>query len=208
MATAEFGRWAKVPLLVGSTSDECDMWLGNVKPGIAETVAVASRERVRWFAGEDWPVLEGLFPAADYGGSLPATSRMMTVLEFNTSARYAAGCAASQHIPAYLDHFSRSRPDSPSGARHSAEVPYVFASVGAERIGSAGAGGRASVRGRIPLLGHIRGDRRPECRTALPAWPRYDPSRDALLRLDVPIVVAPAPFVAACEIAEQADQHH
>jgi para-nitrobenzyl esterase len=133
---------------------------------------------------------------------------MMTVLEFNTSARYAARCAASQHIPAYLYYFSRSRPDSPSGARHSAEVPYVFASVGA--LTASGQPEPEDVR-LCEAVSHYwatfaaTGDPNAD---GLAAWPRYDPSRDALLRLDVPIVVAPAPYMAACEIAEQADQRH
>jgi para-nitrobenzyl esterase len=202
------GRWAKVPLLVGSTSDECDMWLGDVKPGIADEVAVASRGRVRWFTGDDWPVLDGLFPAADYGGLLPATSRMMTVLEFNTSARFAAECAAVEGVPAYLYYFSRHRPGSPSGARHSAEVPYVFASVGALD----GSGQPEPDDARLcRIVSHYwatfaaTGDPNAD---GLPEWPRYDPVRDVLLRLDVPVIASPAPYVPACEIGEQADQSH
>ncbi len=202
------GRWAKVPLLVGSTSDECDMWLGNVRPGIADEVAVASRERVRWFTGADWPVLDGLFPAADYGGRLPATSRMMTVLEFNTSARFAAECAAVEDVPAFLYYFSRHRPGSPSGARHSAEVPYVFASVGA--LNGSGQPEPDDARlcraiSRYWATFAAAGDPNAD---GLPEWPRYDPAKDVLLRLDVPVVAVPAPYVPACEIAEQADQSH
>ena len=115
----------------------------------------------------------------------------------------------AQGVPAYLYYFSRSRPDSPSGARHSAEVPYVFASVGARHgVGSARAGGRASLRRPCRTTGPR--SRRPA--TPMPTACRHGRATTrratSLLRLDVPIVAAPAPYVAACEIAEQADQRH
>jgi len=204
----ESGRWAQVPLLVGSTSDECDMWLGDVRPRFADAVADASRARVQWFTGEYWPALDRQFPAGQYGGKLPATSRMMTVLEFTTSARYAAGCAAVQHIPAYLYYFSRSRPGGQSGARHGAEVPYVFASVGETTRSGEHEPEDASL---CRAVSHYwarfaaAGDPNAE---GLPDWPRYDPAEDVVLQLDVPIRSAPAPYVPACEIAERADQRH
>jgi para-nitrobenzyl esterase len=202
------GHWAQVPLLIGSNEDECEMWTSGVKPGEADQVAAASRERVAWFAGEDWPTLAESFPAGEYGGLLPATSRMMTVLEFNTSTRFAAECAADQRVPSYLYYFSRTRPGQGSGARHSAEIPYVFASVGA--LTSAGEPESDDV-GLSRSISHYwatfaaTGD--PNA-PGLPAWPRYDSAADVLLQLDVPIATIAAPYAEVCEIAEQADRHH
>ena len=42
----------------------------------------------------------------------------------------------------------------------------------------------------------------------LPRWPRYDPAVDMLLRLDARVAAARSPYVAACEISEQADHRH
>ena len=201
------GRWAKVPLLIGSNRDECNMWLSGVGPQAADAVAEASRRRVAWFTGSAWPVLATQFPAPDYGGLLPATSRMMTVLEFNGPARYAADRAAAQDVPSYLYYFTRVRPGDPDGAQHSAEVPYVFASVGSGKgVPVQPADHRLSKQ-----MAHYwatfaaTGDPNAE---GQPRWPRYDPAADVLLRLDGTIAAAGAPYVAACEIAEQADRHH
>lgn len=202
------GAWARVPLLIGSNQDECNMWLTGVKAQAADSVAQATRRRVAWFAGDDWASLAAQFPAADYGGLLPATSRMMTVLEFNGPVRYAAGCAAEQGVPAYLYYFSRVPPGDAAGADHSTEVPYVFASVGAG--GKSGPSLPADLRlsrqmahywAAFAATGDPNGDGQPR-------WPRYDPAVDVLLRLDAPVTVTAAPYVEACEISEQADRRH
>ena len=202
------GKWARVPLLIGSNADECNMWLSGVKPQAADFVAQASRRRIAWFTGDDWPSLTAQFPAADYGGLLPATSRMMTVLEFNGPVRYAAECVASQGVPSYLYYFSRVQPGDSAGADHSAEVPYVFASVGS--------GGKSGP----PLPADVDLSRQMAHYWATfaatgdpnaagqPHWPRYDPAADAVLRLDAPVTVAGAPYVEACEISEEADRRH
>jgi para-nitrobenzyl esterase len=202
------GSWAQVPLLIGSNQDECNMWLAGLKPPSADTIAAASRRRVRWFTGRDWPALADQFPAADYDGLLPATSRMMTVLEFNGPVRYAARCAALQHVPAYLYYFSRVPPGDLAGAHHSAEVPYVFADLTANGKGPPP---QAADLRLSALMAHYwatfaaTGD--PNA-AGQPRWPRYDPSADVLLRLDVPVTAAKAPYVAACAVSEQADRAH
>ena len=137
-------------------------------------------------------MLADQFAAVDYGGLLPATSRMMTVLEFNGPARYAARCAATQGVPSYLYYFSRVRPGDPSGAQHSAEVPYVFASVGS----AGGSGPQPADRRLSGEMAHYwatfaaTGD--PNA-AGQPHWPRYDPAADVLLRLDAPVAAAGAP---------------
>jgi para-nitrobenzyl esterase len=202
------GKWARVPLLIGSNRDECNMWLAGLKPPAAGPVAQASRRRVAWFTGPDWPTLATQFPAADYGGLLPATSRMMTVLEFNGPVRYAARCAALQDVPTYLYYFSRTPPGDPAGAQHSAEVPYVFAAVSAlDKNGSP-----QPVDQRLSAqIAHYwatfaaTGD--PNA-PGQPHWPRYDPAADVLLRLDAPVRAVKAPYVAACAISERANCDH
>jgi para-nitrobenzyl esterase len=202
------GEWAQVPLLIGSNQDECNMWLTGVKSQAADAVAAASRQRVSWYTGADWPGLAAQFPAVDSGGLLPATSRMLTVLEFNGPVRYAARCAAQQHVPTYLYYFSRVPSGDSCGADHSAEVPYVFGDLS------------AGDRGRLPALADQRLSRQMSRYWAAFAangdpnapgqlrWPRYDPAADVLLRLDAPLQAVAAPYVAACAIAEQANRDH
>jgi para-nitrobenzyl esterase len=200
------GRWAQVPLLIGSNQDECDMWLAGVKPQAADTIATASRQRVAWDTGTDWVGLSAQFPAAGYGGLLPATSRMMTVLEFNAPVRYAARSAALQNVPAYLYYFSRVAPGDANGADHSAEVPYVFGDPGV------GHGAAPPVPADLTLSRQIAhywatfaasGDPNTP---GQPYWPRYDAAADRLLQLDVLVLSTKAPYPAACAIAEQANR--
>jgi para-nitrobenzyl esterase len=199
------GDWARVPVLIGSNQDECNLWLGGIKPRAAGGVTAASRRRVAWYVGPDWTALAAQFPAASYGGLLPATSRMMTVLEFNAPARYTAGVVASQHVPAYLYYFSRVPPGLPGGAHHSAEVPYVFdslrpahSSVHPARADVRLAGQMADYWAAFAATGDPNGPGRPH-------WPRYARAADVLLRLDSPVAKARAPYATACTIAERAN---
>jgi para-nitrobenzyl esterase len=200
------GKWARVPLLIGSNQDECNMWLMGVKPRAADTVARAARRRVSWYTGADWAGLAAQFPAADYGGLLPATSRMMTVLEFNAPARYAAVCVARQRLPAYLYYFSRTAPGDAWGAHHSAEVPYVFGVVNAAGKGGSPADQELSRQmARYWATFAATGD--PNV-AGQPRWPRFDPAADVLLRLDVPAGMGVAPYSAACAVAEAPNREH
>ena len=202
------GRWARVPLLVGSNRDECNMWLTGVKPADADKVARAARRRVAWFTGPRWTVLGTQFPAVDYGGLLPATSRMMTVLEFNGPVRYLARAAAAQGVPSFLYYFTRVRDGDPPGVPHSAEVPYVFAVVAAGGKGERSPAADVRLSARVSHYWATFAATGDPNATDLPRWPRYDPAADVLLRLDAVVRAAKAPYVAACAIAEAADQTH
>jgi para-nitrobenzyl esterase len=202
------GKWARVPLLVGSNQDECNMWVKGVKPQAAAGVAQASRQRVGWYTGADWPALSAQFPAAEYGGALPATSRMMTVLEFNGPVRYAARSVALQGVPAYLYYFSRVPPGDSSGADHSAEVPYVFGDLSAGDPAEPPAPADQALSRQMARYWATFAATGDPNTPGLPHWPRYEPSADVLLRLDVPLVAGRAPYPFACAVAERANDDH
>jgi len=199
------GRRAPVPLLIGSNRDECNMWLGDVRPGSTDYVAQASRQRVAWFTGPDWPALASSFPASRYGGLLPATSRMMTVLEFNAAARYGASRAALRPkatTPSYLYYFTRVPPHSRYGAFHGAEVPYIFGNM-QESYGPEVDADDAALSGlmmRYWTRFAATGDpNEPD----LPIWERYEPKTDRLLRLDEPVAMVRSPYRKTCAVAER-----
>ena len=202
------GDWAHVPVLIGSNQDECNMWLTGVKPQNAQSVAQATRRQIGWFTGPDWDVLADQFPAPDPAELLPATSRMTTVLEFNATVRYTARRMASQNVAAYLYYFSRVPPGDAAGADHSSEIPYVFDSLtptpGAERPAAADLRLAAQMSDYWAAFAATGDPNAP----GRPRWPRYDLAADVLLRLDAPVGVAKAPYVAACGIAERADHDH
>jgi para-nitrobenzyl esterase len=202
------GAWARVPLLIGSNQDECAMWTSSVKPQAADAVATAARRRVSWYAGPDWPVLDAQFPVADNGGLLPATSRLMTALEFNAPARYTARTVATQGVPAYLYYFSRVPPGKGQSAHHSAEIPYVFDSLNpAKAVGQPESADLALASRMADYWATFAATGDPNA-PGQPRWPRYDPAADVLLRLDAPATAAKAPYVVACSLAEQANRRH
>jgi para-nitrobenzyl esterase len=196
------GRFNRVPLVVGTNLDECNMWTASVPPSAADAVARAAQARVRWFAGPDYPALARRFPASAYGGELPATSRMMTELEFAAPARYAARRLARAGVPAYLYLFARTPPGSGCGARHGAELAYIFGSLGAP---AAADEGLSSHMMRYWARFAATGD--PNA-AGQPVWPRYDPERDRLLVLDVPVRRAPVPYAEVCDVVDRADRRH
>ena len=55
------GRFNRVPLVVGTNHDECNMWAASVKADWADAVARAAQARVRWFTGPDYPALARQF---------------------------------------------------------------------------------------------------------------------------------------------------
>jgi para-nitrobenzyl esterase len=200
------GRWARVPLLIGSDRDETGMWLGSIGPSSGGSVIGALRSRVRWVAGPDWPALSAQFPSSAYGSLLRATSRMVTVLEFNAPARFAAQCASSQHVPTYLYCFSRVPPGDTLGAHHGAEIPYVFDSLNPARLSRpALSADLALARAMSSYWANFAATGDPNS-AGLPHWPRFAPAKDVLLRLDAPIRDATVPCTAACAIAEKVDQ--
>jgi len=202
------GSWARVPLIIGSNADECNMWLMGVKPQDAGAVALASRQRVKWYVGAHWAPLAAEFPAADYGGLLPATSRMMTVLEFNAPARDLARSAALQNVPSYLYYFSWTPPGDVWGAHHSAEVPCVFGGRGPiDRLGMLLLADATLFRQMTHYWATFAATGDPNA-PGQPRWPRYDPAADLLLELTVPTMAMAAPYPVACAIADRANRDH
>ena len=202
------GKWAHVPLLIGSNQDECDMWLSGLPPPRAASVAEASRQRVEWFTGPDWPDLDGEFPTTAPGGVMPATSRMMTVLEFNAPARYAAETVATDSQHSFLYYFTRVPPGDDAGADHGVEVPYVFGRVAARaQKGVTDATDIALSRVMMHYWASFAATGDPNSPGA-PMWNAYDPRTDKALWIGPVASMSGAPYPDACEVAERADRDH
>ena len=151
------GRFNRVPLVVGTNLDECNMWTASVKPSDADAVARAAQARVSWFAGPDYPALARQFSASTYGGELPATSRMMT----------GAGVRGAGTVRCALPH---------PGRRTVVPLPLRAHTAGEPLWGATRRGARVHLRldrrgcrcrpgpvlARDALLGAVRGDRGPQ----------------------------------------------
>ena len=200
-------KWARVPLLIGSNQDECNMWLSGLPAPRAAFVAGDSRRRVQWFTGPDWPSLDQRFPAAPPGGLMPQTSRMMTVLEFNAPARYAARIVAESR-KSFLYYFTRVPPGDEAGADHGVEVPYVFGRVAARaQKGVTDATDIALSRVMMHYWASFAATGDPNAPGA-PTWNAYDPKADKALWIGPVASMSGAPYPDTCKVAERADRDH
>jgi len=201
------GKWAHVPLLIGSNQDECNMWLSGLPAPQAASVALTSRQRVQWFTGPDWPSLDRRFPAAPPSSIMPHTSRMMTVLEFNAPARYAARVAAESQ-KSFLYYFTRVPPGDAAGADHGVEVPYVFGRVAARaQKGVTDGTDIALSRVMMHYWASFAATGDPNSPGA-PTWNAYDPKIDRALWIGPVAAMSGAPYPEACAVAERADRDH
>ena len=203
------GRFARVPLLIGSNAEECNMWVSSIAKDETATVDAAARTRVAAYMGGLWPAYQALFPPALHGSAIEATSKLMTVAEFYAPARYAAHCVSRRGVPAYLYYFTQEPPGTTWGAVHCAEIPFVF---GTERnAGPYGEPPPADVQLSATMSAYwtafaAAGD--PNT-AGLPEWPRYHRSRERLMRLGPPLTgtVTP-PYPEAADLVELAARAH
>ncbi len=202
------GDWARVPVMVGSNDDEVNMWFRSQPVADRLPAAVACRRRIRWYMGSEYSRFARSFPSTRYGTFAAATSRMMTVLEFNVPARFMALCAARSGAPAYLYYFTWAPPGDLWGACHGAELRYVFGAP----FRTAAAGPTAAVERALAreVAGYwtafaATGDPNGAGR---PLWPSYAAGRGGALQIDALTRAVPDPYAAACATVERSKQLH
>ena len=138
---------------------------------------------------------------------MPQTSRMMTVLEFNAPARYAARVAAESQ-KSFLYYFTRVPPGDAAGADHGVEVPYVFGRVAARaQKGVTDGTDIALSRVMMHYWASFAATGDPNSPGA-PTWNAYDPKIDRALWIGPVAAMSGAPYPEACAVAERADRDH
>lgn len=178
------GRFAHVPLLIGTNSDE----------GSLRGDAQAPADMLGEFTAAELTALRAAYGGAPDDASL---ARLLFGDEyFAAPARWVAA-ASSASAPTYLYRFSylrRSQRGRMAGAGHGSEIPYVFDSW------SQAPGGGVL----LPAEDRIEAARIHACwvafaRTGVPAidgvtaWPTYTPADDALVDVDIAAAVRPTP---------------
>jgi para-nitrobenzyl esterase len=189
------GRVARVPLLIGTNSDEGSL-LRDVAPGeegaLLATYTAAERDTARALLG-----------VAD--DSLALARALFRTLNFAAPARWIARHAAAG-APVYLYRFTyvrrRQRGRMP-GAAHGAEIPYVFDSWSQ----SPGGGVLLSpedlaeaARVHAYWVAFARGSE--PAPPGLPLWPPCRAGRDTLMELGAEIGTHAIPDSAALDFAE------
>jgi para-nitrobenzyl esterase len=184
------GRGARVPLVIGTNSDEgslvSDLPAAEILSGFGKEVLAKAR------------ALYGT--GADDAALARALFRDKT---FTAPARWIAAQASSR-APVYLYRFSYLRPRQRGhvpGAAHGSEIPYVFDSWSQAPMGGALLG--AEVRAEAALLHGcwiaFASSGVPTCPGA-PAWPRYTPEEDKLMELGAEASVRSSPDRAVLEV--------
>jgi para-nitrobenzyl esterase len=180
------GNVAKVPMVVGSTSNEASVF------GLMGFDRTVLRER---FAVD----VEGLRPVYEQSGKLSDAEllrQIQTDFIFTSASLGMATLAASSGLPTYAYHFDYvPEPERAAvpGAPHCADMPYRFGA--AKDPSPAGRSVAKTMQGYLVNFARTGNPNGP----GLPAWPAFDPARPA--PLFVGDSVKPAPLFRARQLA-------
>jgi len=191
------GDHQKVPLLIGSNSDEADIFLPRLV--VTEQRYEESTQRV---FGDHADEVLSLYKGGGLGGSTAALGRMLTEIGFASSARFAAREMSAGGTDVYLYEFTRASLPL-MGAFHGIELPYVFGTLGqfswTGAVEQADRDLSAAIRGywtRFAATGDPNGE-------SAPIWPAYDPTSDLHLQLGDTITASSGLYREACDLADR-----
>lgn len=181
IAAIKKGTHNKVPLLIGTNANEYDLF--QVTTSIP-TCAVAKSALDASFDPAVVTKLGTLYPCTLDGEAKHVVSDIVTDLLFTCPARRASRAMVAQGTPVYRYFFTHSRElDLYASLRayHSAEIPFVFHTLGGADQASAGELGLADAMSgywaRFAGAGDPGGG-------AAPAWEKYDTARDNAIVLE------------------------
>lgn len=181
-ALFDSGHFARVPLIIGTTTDEAAVF------ALARSFPIKTRDAWRDHLAKRHPSVEAAvqaaYPAAADTEVPAAANRWVNDWFFHGPARAVARAVSARGVPVFLYSFSRV-PPSPAGrfdrfgAFHSAEMEYVFGT-------DSPPGGKREPYGEVDraLVHAMSGAWLQFTKTGdpngagLPTWPRYDRSSD------------------------------
>lgn len=184
---------AKVPILIGTTSDDLP-------------VVFPPRDNPLSFFGADAPVAKAVYfaTAADPGAAIKTIAVDITMHE---PARFVARQVTAAGQPAWLYRFGYVAESlRPNGtAEHAKELPYLFGTLEVAYGAAVTAKDRAMA---DTLMGYVAafaktGDPN---RSGLPRWPRYDPANSEMMMFtsDATAAVRADPWKSRLDLVERA----
>jgi para-nitrobenzyl esterase len=175
------GRFAAVPMIVGTNSDE-GTWLTASWP--VRTVADWEKVLRDNFAEETLGEVRRLYPVASAADVPRALADLFSDTQFNYGVWGVASASSRRQQPTFRYLFSRRRPNVTTGPNHSDEVYYVFDNLTVPPRGmtesvfdatdEAVAGVMQDAWIRFAATGDPNGE-------SLPRWPEYDPATDPIM---------------------------
>ncbi len=191
-AALAHGTHNRVPFAVGANADET----GSAAPPVATEAEY--RALVASQAGVLAPLVLAQYPASAYPTPRKAYVALTTDSRFVCPARRIARAAAAGGSAAVYRYFFSYPANRLYGAIHGVELPFVFGSFSAIPGYTPDASARAlsesmnAAWSRFAAAGDPNG-------VGVPAWPRYDPARDATLVWDAPAFARDGIRTAACD---------
>ncbi len=196
------GKQMSVPLLIGSNSDEGNLFL----QGLSIPPALYKLSLAKIFGPYAQEAL-ALYPAPETGAEVTKPlSRMLTEVGFASTARFAArqmSGSGTAPAPVFLYQFTRVPLGNPLGAFHAAEIPYVFGNAGL--FTSMGTLEQADYDLSDAMMGYwtrfaATGD--PNGGGAA-EWPAYQAATDQHLELGDTIKTGAGLYKQACDLADK-----
>ncbi len=200
------GRSMKIPLIIGSTKDEGNLFTQGVMLQPHEFEA-----QMEVVFGPYVDEALALYPVESETEVSQAFSRMLTEVGFASTARFAARVTSEgasegdrQGNSAFLYHFTRVPFDNPLGAFHGVEIPYVFGNTALFTvmgpIEQADQDLSDAIMGywtRFAATGDPNGD-------GAVTWPRYETESDLHLELGDRVAAGgPGLYQSACDLADK-----
>jgi len=172
------GRFHAMPIVVGTNADEGSSFVGQWP--------IRSVDEYRAFVGENFgdetDRALALYPADADGDVRGRLAELFADTQFNYGAWALARAMARSGQGTWRYLFLRRRPDQADGPHHGEEVPYVFGTLGAPRMGEVKAYEAADEKlSRTMMAAWVRFARDADPCGDDVEWPVYDPARDVCL---------------------------
>jgi para-nitrobenzyl esterase len=204
LATIGAQQHNAVPTIISTTADEFTTMMGSFGSRPVTTDADYHAQLLQQFGSSGGEWLYTHYPAAEYGSPNKAYVAVLSDLHFNCSSRRGALALSRASTPVYRALFTHAFEGGPLksyGAGHGFDNMFGF--------GEIQLGAYVPTDGELGLVTEIMdrwgrfaatGD--PNAQDATPAWPLYEPVREAHLELNSPLALGAKARAIACDRLE------